>query len=146
MVRLPDDTSFVARYKKISTSSLPGKIRVTRTRTVWPRYKWQERIKKKRVRFNLANTPTRGKARRIKRKYRRFQSGKGLASTIANLVLAIGSKSINLVLGKKLIDNGVESLPGIVKFGASKIKNKSIQQALDSDIANYVVEEEQNRA
>ena len=36
-VRLPDGTSFVARYKKISRSSLPGNIRVTRTRTVGPR-------------------------------------------------------------------------------------------------------------
>ena len=58
----------------------------------------------------------------------------------------MGSKAINLVLGKKLVDKRVESLPDIVKFGASKIKNKNIQRALDSDIANYVVEEAQNRA
>ena len=58
----------------------------------------------------------------------------------------MGSKAINSVLGKKLIDKGIESLPDIVKFGASKIKNKNIQRALDSDIANYVVEEAQNRA
>ena len=58
----------------------------------------------------------------------------------------MGSKAINLVLGKKLIDKGIESLPDIVKFGASKIKNKNIQQALDSDIANCVVEEAQKRA
>ena len=58
----------------------------------------------------------------------------------------MGSKAINSVLGKKLIDKGIESLPNIVKFGASKIKNKNIQQALDSDIAKYVVEEAQNKA
>ena len=58
----------------------------------------------------------------------------------------MGSKAINLVIGKKLIDKGIESLTDIVKFGASKIKNKNIQRALDSDIANYVVEEVQNRA
>ena len=56
------------------------------------------------------------------------------------------SKAINSVLGRKLIDKRIESLPDIVKFGASKIKNKYIQQALDSDIANYIVEEAQNRA
>ena len=56
------------------------------------------------------------------------------------------SKAINSVLGRKLIDKRIESLPDIVKFGASKIKNKYIQQALDSDIANYIVEEVQNRA
>ena len=58
----------------------------------------------------------------------------------------MGSKAINLVLGKKLIDKGIESLPDIVKSGTSKIKNKNIQRALDSDIANYVVEEAQKRA
>ena len=59
--------SFVARYKRISRSSLPGNIRVTRTRTVGPRNRRAPRIKKKRVRFNLANTPTQDRTRRIKK-------------------------------------------------------------------------------
>ena len=50
----------------------------------------------------------------------------------------MGLKVIHSVLGKKLIDKGIESLPDIVKFGASKIKNKNV--------ANYVVEEAQSRA
>ena len=58
----------------------------------------------------------------------------------------MGSKAINSVLEKKLINKGIESLPDIVKFSASKIKNKNIQRLLDSDIVNYVVEEAQNRA
>ena len=58
----------------------------------------------------------------------------------------MGSKAINSVLEKKLIDKGIKSLPDIVKFGASEIKNKNIQRVLDSDIANYVVGEAQNRA
>ena len=57
----------------------------------------------------------------------------------------MGSKAINSVLGKKLMDKVIESLPDIVKFGASKIKNKNVQRALDSDIGNYVVEEAQNQ-
>ena len=89
---------------------------------------------KKGVRLNLANTPTQDKVRRNKRKYRRLQSGKGLASTTANLGLTMGLKAINSVLGKKLT----------LKFGALKIKNKNIQQALVSDIANYAIEEAQN--
>ena len=31
-------------------------------------------------------------------------------------------------------------------YGSSKIKNKIVQQALNSDIASYVVEETQNKA
>ena len=58
----------------------------------------------------------------------------------------MGSKAINSVLGKKLIDKGVENIPNIVRYGSSKIKNKNVQRALNSDIANYVVEETQNKA
>ena len=58
----------------------------------------------------------------------------------------MGSKAINSVLGKKLIDKEVENIPNIVRYGSSKIKNKNVQRALNSDIANYVVEETQNKA
>ena len=75
-----------------------------------------------------------------------MQYGRGLASTIANLRIKIGSKAINSVLGKKLIDKGIENIPNLTRYGSSKIKNKNVQRALNSDIANYVVEETQNKA
>ena len=145
-VRLPDGTSFVARYERISRKSLPGNITVKKTRTVVPRNKRTAAVKKKRVRFSLVNAPTQDRARRIKKKFRRLQSGRGLASTLANLGLKMGSKAINSVLGQKLIDKGIENIPNLVRYGSSKIKNKNVQQALDSDIANYIVEETQNKA
>ena len=40
---------------------------------------------------------------------------------------------------KNLIDKGIENIPALVKYGTSK--NKNVQQALNSDIANYVIEE-----
>ena len=49
------------------------------------------------------------------------------------------------MLGKKLIDKGIENIPNVVRYGSSKIKNKNIQRALDSDIANYIVEETQKK-
>ena len=58
----------------------------------------------------------------------------------------MGSKAINSVLRKKLIDKQIENIPNLVRYGSLKIKNKNIQQALDSDIANYIVEETQNKA
>ena len=63
-----------------------------------------------------------------------MQTGRGLASTIANLGLKMGSKAINLVLGKKLIDKGIENIPNIVRYGSSKTKYKNVQRALNSDI------------
>ena len=57
-----------------------------------------------------------------------------------------GFKSNNFVLGKKLIDKAIENIRNLVKYDSSKIKNKNVQQTLNSDIANYVVEETQNKA
>ena len=47
---------------------------------------------------------------------------------------------------KKLINKGIDSIPDIFKFGVSKIKNKNVKKALNSEIADLVVEEAQNRA
>ena len=66
-VNLANGTSFVSRDERISRKKLPGKISVSRTRTVGPRKK---RKKKKKVRFTLTNTPTQDRKRRIKKKYR----------------------------------------------------------------------------
>ena len=121
-------------------------MRVTKTRTIGPGNKRKPRTKKKGVRFNLANTPTQDRARRIRKKYRRTQSGRGLASTIANVGTKMGYKAINSVLEKKLIDKGTENILNLVRYGSSKIKNRNIQRALNSGITNYVVEETQNKA
>ena len=64
-VNLPNGTSFVSRYERISRKQLPGNIRVSRTRTVGPRNK---RKTKKKVRLALKNTPTQDRAKRIKKK------------------------------------------------------------------------------
>ena len=66
-VNLPNGTSFVSRYERISRKKLPGKISVSRTRTVGPRNK---RKTKKKVRFTLTNTTTQDRKRRITKKYR----------------------------------------------------------------------------
>ena len=57
----------------------------------------------------------------------------------------MGRKAINSVLGKKLINKGINSISSVSKHGVSKIKNKNVQQALNSDIANYVGGEAQNK-
>ena len=63
--KLPNGTSFVSRYKRISRKQLPGNIRVSRTRTIVPR---NRRKTNKKVRFPLLNTTTQDRARRIKKK------------------------------------------------------------------------------
>ena len=91
----------------------------------------------------MANTPTRNEARRIKKIYskiRRTQTGRGIVGD-----LAVNSKAVNSVLGKKLTNEGIKKVPNFYRYGTSKIKNKNIQRPLISDIANYIVEETQNK-
>ena len=58
----------------------------------------------------------------------------------------MGSKAINSVLGKTIIDKGIEEIPNCFRYGASKIKNKNVKRGLNSDIANYLVVETQSKA
>lgn len=98
---------------------MTSNIWLKQTRTVGPR---KERIgPKKQVKF----TPFTSLCKRLKRitKYReswRAQIGSGLAC-------------------------GINNIPDMFKYGLSKIKNKKIQWALHSDIANYVVDEVQTK-
>ena len=149
----PSDNKLAQRYifrgkrQKISRKNLLGNIRVWKTRAISARNKGK--TKKKKVRFALANTPAQDRARRIKKNYRklrRAQTGKGLNGNLQNLGICMGSKAINSVLGKKIIDNGIENIPNLFRYGASKIKNKNVNWALNSDIANYGLEETQNKA
>ena len=48
-------------------------------------------------------------------------------------------------IGKKLIDEGIKHAPDIYKFGTSKIRNKDLKKALESDAANFIVQEAQKK-
>ena len=60
--------------------------------------------------------------------------------------LNVGSKILGSDIGKKLINKGIDSIPNIFKFGASKVKNKNIKKALESEVADLIVIEEQSKA
>ena len=137
-VNLPNGRSFVSKWERISRKQLPINIRVNRVRTIGPRRNnhW--------IYFNLA----REGFRKIKQKRKaaaRQQSGKGLGSDFAKMGLNLGSKVLGSDIRKKLIYKGIDSIPNIFKFGASKIKNKTVNRALNSEITDLVVNEAQNR-
>ena len=73
------------------------------------------------------------------------QSGSGLASNLAKAGLELGSKAIGSEFGKRLINTGIDNIPNIFKFGVSKINNKKVKRAMESDIAQMVVDEAVNR-
>ena len=64
-VRLPNGTSFLPRYERVSRKNLPSNVTIRRTRTIGPR---SRQIRKKKVRF--APSTTQRVAKRIVRKYR----------------------------------------------------------------------------
>ena len=48
-------------------------------------------------------------------------------------------------IGKRLIDEGIKHAPDLYRFETSKIKNENVRKALESDVANYIVQETQNK-
>ena len=74
------------------------------------------------------------------------QSGSGMGSDLLKAGLDLGSKALGSELGKRLINKGIDNIPNLLKFGASKVKNKNVKKALESEIADMVVNEAQGRA
>ena len=59
----------------------------------------------------------------------------------------LGLKALSSEFGKKLINKGIDNIPNIFKSGVSKIKNKSAQRALNSEIVlDLIVNGAQGRA
>ena len=55
------------------------------------------------------------------------------------------SNVLNSAVGRKIINKGIDNIPNMFKYGVIKIKNKNVKRALNSDIANIVVDEAQNK-
>ena len=98
--------------------------------------------------YNIVNQRERDALNRLGPIYDRInnQTGRGIGSNLLKTGLENGSKAINSEFGKKLINKGIDSIPNVFKFGASKVKNKNINKALNSQIADMVVSEAQGRA
>ena len=92
-------------------------------------------------------TTLRERLARIKRyrDSRKGQTGSGLVSDLAEIGLTMGSKALNSAVGRKIINKGIDNIPNMFKYGVSKIKNKDVKRALNSHIANIIVDEAQNK-
>ena len=60
--------------------------------------------------------------------------------------VSAGTKAIISGFGKRLIDEGTKHAPDLYRFGKSKIENENVRKTLESDAANYIVEETQKKA
>ena len=148
VVNLPNGRSFTSRWERISRKQLPINIKVKRQRKIGPRRN------NRMIYLNQAAPASRKIKRRRKNEaierlmpiYDRVnQSGSRLASNLAKAGLELSSKAISSEIGKKLINRGIDNIPNIFKFGVSKIKNKNVKRAMESDIADMLLEEAVNR-
>ena len=74
------------------------------------------------------------------------QTVSGLGSNLVKAGFDLGLKALSSEFGKKLINKGIDNILNIFKFGVSKIKNKNAQRALNSEIADLIVNGAQGRA
>ena len=152
-INLPNGRSFTSKCERISRKQLPINIRVARDRKIGPR-KNNRMICFNMVRPALKRIKKRRKQERERAALDRLgpiydrinQSGSGIGSDLLRTGLNLGSRAIGSDIGKKIINKGIDNIPNIFKFGRSKIKNQRIKNALESEIADLVVDEAVNKA
>ena len=134
-ITLPNGKSFTSRLERISRKQLPINIKVAKSRTIGPRRK-----------RNVKASGNRKLPAWMIRKHKRIQSGSGLGGNLIKTEISLGSKALGSDIGKKIINKRIDNIPNIFRFGRSKVKNKRIKKALESEIADLVVNEAQNKA
>ena len=72
-------------------------------------------------------------------------TGSGLGSDLIKTGMNLSLRALGSDIGKKIINKGIDNIPNIFRFGRSKVKNKNIKKALESEIADLVVSEAQNK-
>ena len=149
VVNLPNGRSFTSRWERISRKQFPINIKVKKQRAICPRRN------NRMIYLNQAAPALRKIRRRRKNEtidrlmpiYDRInQSGSGLATNLLQKSIELGSRAVASEFGKRLINKGIDNIPNIFKFGVSKINNKNMKRAVESEIANMVVDEAVKRA
>ena len=127
---LPNGQTFYVKYERTSRRNLPSNVTIRKNRTNGPR---QQRIRKtQQGRSILGNIGKLGAKLR--------------ASNLLKQGVSAGTKTLSSDKGKRLIDEGIKQAPDLYRFGTSKIKSENVRKALESDVANYIVEETQKKA
>ena len=141
-----NSTGFIVRYERVRRKNLPSNVTIRQTRPIGPRNTW---IRKKKERF--APSTTKRVAKIVVRIYknqgkrRKAQTGGSKLENLAKLGIKMGLKAINSGLEKKKLNEGIKHAPDLYKYETSKIRNKKVQKALNSDIENYIVTETRNK-
>ena len=130
-VRLPNGQSFLASYERASGRNLPRNVKITRTRQTGP-----GNLRKQRAHRGGSLFGTIAKL-----------STKALTSTgILKKGMGVGVRTLNSEIGKKNGRRRNKTCTRAIQARNIEIKNQSVKNALESDVANYVVQEAQKKA
>ena len=140
VVNLPNGRSFTSRWEGISRKQFPIKVKVKKQWAIDPRRN------NRMIYLNQAAPALRKIIRRRNETINRLmpiydrinQSGSGLATNLLQKSIELGSRAVGSEFCKRLINKGIDN---IFKFGVSKINNKNMKRAVESEIANMVVDE-----
>ena len=130
-VTLRKGQSLVARYERVSRKNLPRYITVKKVQKIGPRQR--RRTQKVEVLENIVKLGAK-------------LGASGFEKGLFRKGFSADTKALSSDLGQKLINEGIKQAPNLYRIGTSKIKNKNVRKALESDVANYLVEEVQKKA
>lgn len=68
------------------------------------------------------------------------------AKKLFSNILSLGLKVVSSKIGKKLIHENIKRTSELYKLGTSKIENKNVRRALESDVSDYIVQETQKKS
>ena len=127
---LPNGQNFYVKYERTSRRNLPSNVTIRKNRKNGPR---QQRTRKTQQGESILGNI--GKL-----------GAKLGASNLLKQGVSAGTQTLSSDKGKRLIDEGIKQVPDLYRFGTSKIKSENVRKALESDVANYIVEETQKKA
>ena len=128
-IHLPNGQLFLTRYERVSRRYLPRNITIKQIGRIGLRSRRMKKAKKGGSLFGEL-----------------VKWGAKLgAKTLFKRGISAGSKALSSEIRKKLIDEGIKHAADIYRFGTSKMRNKDLKRALESDAANYIVQEAQKK-
>ena len=132
-VTLPNGRVFYAKYKRVTTQWLPGRTKIART------YRGQPAKGRRRPFQATARAKPAVAVRPVHPRQRlRGRGISDVAQTVVNNPFAQKS-------GKKLLTQGVNSIPYLIKKATKKIKNKRLRKVAESEIASDIINEGMQR-
>ena len=126
----PNGQSFVARYKRVSRKNLHRNTTIKKVQKTGLRQR-RKTQKGGSIIENIVKLGT--------------KLGSRFGSELFKRGISTGTRVVNSELGQKLIDEGIMQAPNFYRLRTSKIKNINVKKALESDVANYLVEETQQK-